>query len=80
MLTSLLAEALAVTFDNLNMTASILECAEQASEDLSPDARQRLGLVHAGLALAIQGMECEELQQLIQQSEASYDFEEFLAS
>ncbi|MGR3279999.1 hypothetical protein ACSYAD_33635 [Acaryochloris marina NIES-2412] len=73
MLTSLLAEALAVTFDNLTMTASILECAEEASEDLSPEARKRLGLVHAGLALAIQGMECDELQQLIKRSEIYCD-------
>ncbi|KAI9130182.1 hypothetical protein [Acaryochloris sp. CCMEE 5410] len=74
MLTSLLAEALAITFDNLNMTASIFECAEEAAEDLSPVARQKLGLVHAGLALAIQGMECDELQQLIQRSELYCDF------
>ncbi|NJK42080.1 MAG: hypothetical protein HC934_13505 [Acaryochloridaceae cyanobacterium SU_2_1] len=69
MLTSLLAEALAVTYDNLNMTATILDCAEEASEDLSLEARQRLSLVHAGLALALQGMECEELQEIIRQSE-----------
>ncbi len=74
MLTSLLAEALAVTFDNLNMTASILDCAKEASEDLSPDARQRLGLVHTGVAMAIQAMECDELQHLIRQSEIYCDF------
>ncbi|MGR3279003.1 hypothetical protein ACSYAD_28475 [Acaryochloris marina NIES-2412] len=73
MLTSLLAEALAVTFDNLTMTASILECAEEASEDLSPEAKQRLALVHTGLAMAIQGMEFEELQQLIKRSEIYCD-------
>ena len=74
MLTSLLAEALAAAFDNLNMTASIFECAEEAAEDLSPGVRQKLGLVHAGLALAIQGMECEELQQMIKRSEIYCDF------
>lgn len=73
MLTSLLAEALAVTFDNLTMTASIFECAEEAAEDLSPEAKQKLGLVHAGLALALQGMECDELQQWIKQSEMYCD-------
>ena len=73
MLTSLLAEALAVTFDNLDMTANILECAEEAAEDLSTEARQRLGLVHTGLAMALQGMECDELQQLIKRSEAYCD-------
>lgn len=73
MLTSLLAEALAVIFDNLNTTASMFECVEEAAEDLSPEAKQKLGLVHAGLALAIQGIECEELQQLIKQSEIYCD-------
>lgn len=73
MLTSLLAEALAVAFDNLTMTANIFECAEEAAEDLSPDVKQRLLLVHMGLAMAIQGMECDELQQWIKQSEAYCD-------
>jgi hypothetical protein len=74
MLTTLLAEALAVTFDNLTMTATILDCAEEAAAELSPEARQRLSLVHTGLALAIQGMECDELQQLIKQSELFCDY------
>lgn len=74
MLTSYLAEALAVTFDNLTMTASIFECAEEAAEDLAPETRQRLGLIHAGLAMAIQGMEHNELQYLIQRSETYCDF------
>ena len=74
MLTSLLAEALAVTFDNLTMTATILDCAEEAAEELSSEARQRLALVHTGLAMAIQGMECDELQQLIKQSELFCDY------
>jgi len=73
MLTSLLAEALAVAFDNLMMTASIFECAEEAAEDLSLEAKQKLGLVHTGLALAIQGMEYDELQQWIKQSEMYSD-------
>jgi|GEM_PF-1533735 len=75
MLTSYLTEALAITFDNLTMTASIFECVEEATEDLSPETRQRLGLIHAGLAMAIQGMEHDELQQLIQRSETYCDFQ-----
>ena len=66
-MTSLFAEALVVTLDNLKMTASIFVCAEQAAKDLSPEARQRLGLVHAGMAMAIQALEYNELQQLIEQ-------------
>ena len=31
------------------MTAGIFKCAEGATEELSLEARQRLGLVHAGL-------------------------------
>ena len=70
MLASLLAEALAVTFDNLAMTSTILTCAEEASDELSSDARQRLSLVHTGLAMALQAMEYEEIQELIAQSES----------
>lgn len=73
MLTSFLAEVLAVTFDNLNMAANTFECAEEAAEDLSPEVRQRLRLIHAGLAMALQGMDYDELQQLIKQSEAYSD-------
>ncbi|MGR3277605.1 hypothetical protein ACSYAD_21135 [Acaryochloris marina NIES-2412] len=79
MLTSFLAEVLAVSFGNLTLTATMFKCAEEASEELSPEAKQRLALVHTGLAMAIQAMEFDELQQLIKQSEASCDFEEFLA-
>ena len=65
MLTCLLAEALAVTFDNLAMTAAILDCAEGAADTLNPDVRQRLNLVHTGLAMALQAMDCEEMETLI---------------
>ncbi|MGR3279932.1 hypothetical protein ACSYAD_33290 [Acaryochloris marina NIES-2412] len=71
-MTSLLAEAIAVTFDNLTMTVSVFEYVEEATEDsnLSPEARQRLGLVHTALAMAIQAMEHDELRQLIKQSQS----------
>jgi hypothetical protein len=65
MLESLLAEALAVTQDNLQMAQTILECAEEAAEDLSPEVRQRLNLVHVGLAMALQAFEDENLKALI---------------
>ncbi|MGB8701488.1 MAG: hypothetical protein WCD18_18900 [Thermosynechococcaceae cyanobacterium] len=70
MLTSLLAEALAVTVDNLNMTAAILTCAEEAAEELSPEAKQRLHLVQVSLAMALQALEHEELQQVMELSES----------
>jgi UDP-N-acetyl-D-mannosaminuronic acid transferase (WecB/TagA/CpsF family) len=70
MFTSLLAEALAVTVDNLNMTTAILDYTQAAAEELSAEAQQRLNLVHIGLAMALQAMEHEELQALIEQSDA----------
>lgn len=76
MLTSFLAEVLAVTFDNLTQTATMFECVEEASEELSPESKQRLALIHTGLAMAIQAMEFDELQQLIKQSENYFDFQE----
>jgi UDP-N-acetyl-D-mannosaminuronic acid transferase (WecB/TagA/CpsF family) len=70
MFTSLLAEALAVTVDNLNMTAAILDYTQSAAEELSLEAQQRLNLVHMGLAMASQAMEHEELQAIIEQADA----------
>jgi hypothetical protein len=70
MLTSLLAEALAVAFDNLNMTATILECSQAASEELSLEAQQRLNLVNLGLSMALQAMDHEELRSIMEQSES----------
>ena len=70
---SLLAEALAITLDNLTMTAGIFGCTQGSMEELSLEARQRLGLVHAGLAMAIQGLEHDELQQLIKRSKTYSD-------
>jgi hypothetical protein len=67
MLSSLISESLEVTFDNLNMASTILACAEEAVEDLSPEIRQRLSLVHIGLAMAMQALESKELHQLIAQ-------------
>jgi hypothetical protein len=70
MFTSLLAEALAVTADNLSMTATILACSEAAAQDLSPEARQRLSIVQMGLSMALQAMEHKELQHIMEQSDA----------
>lgn len=70
MFTSLLAEALAVTVDNLNMTSAVLHYTQSAVEELSPEAQQRLSLVHMGLTMALQAMEHQELQTLIEQADA----------
>lgn len=65
MLSSLLSESLEVTFDNLTMASTILSCAEEAAEELNPEIRQRLALVHMGLAMAMQALESEDLHRLI---------------
>jgi UDP-N-acetyl-D-mannosaminuronic acid transferase (WecB/TagA/CpsF family) len=70
MLTSLLAEALAVAVDNINMTATILECSQAAAEELSPEAQQRLNLVQVSLAMALQAMNHAELRSIMEQSDA----------
>jgi hypothetical protein len=70
MLNTLLAEALAVASDNLNMTASLLECTSDAAVDLSPEAQQRLNMIQLGLAMAMQAMNHDELIQVMEQSES----------
>jgi DNA-directed RNA polymerase subunit F len=69
MLNCLLAEALAEAAGNLNMTASILESTRDTAVDLSPEAQQRLNMVHMGLAMAMQAMNHDELCQIMEQSE-----------
>jgi hypothetical protein len=69
MFNSYLADVLAVAADNLNMTASVLECSVDAAVDLSPEAQQRLNQVHMGLAMAMQAMDHEELRQVMEQSD-----------
>jgi methylthioribose-1-phosphate isomerase len=69
MLNCLLAEALSEAADNLNMTASILESTRDTAVDLSPEAQQRLNMVHMGLAIAMQAMNHDELCQIMEQSE-----------
>lgn len=63
------AQSLALVFDNLTLAASIIECTEETTEELSPESKQGLDRVHTGLAMAIQGMECEELQALIKREQ-----------
>jgi hypothetical protein len=70
MFTTLLAEALAVAADNLNMTATILDCAQEAAVELSPEAQQRLNLVKVALSMALQAMNHDELRQVMEQSDS----------
>jgi hypothetical protein len=70
MFTSLLAEALAVAFDNLNMTTTILDCSQAAAEELSLEAQQRLNLVRTSLSMALQALEQDELRSIMEQSDA----------
>jgi hypothetical protein len=70
MFTSLLAEALAIAFDNLNMTTAILDCSQAAAAELSPEAQQRLNLVKISLSMALQALEHEELRSIMKQSDA----------
>lgn len=68
MLESLLSETLAVTADNLQMTVEMLKCAQEAATELPEETRQKLNLVHIGVALAVEALEDEALSQLVQQS------------
>lgn len=65
-----LANALTMVHDNLMLAVRIIECAEEAGEDLSPQARHGLARAYVGLAMATQGMENDELQALIIQSDS----------
>ncbi|MCG9893178.1 MAG: hypothetical protein MH252_19170 [Thermosynechococcaceae cyanobacterium MS004] len=69
MLTSLLAEVLAVTVDNLQVTATILDCTQDAAEELSLEAQQRLNLAKVSLAMALQALNHEELQAIMEESD-----------
>ncbi len=68
MLESLLSETLAVTADNLQMTVEMLKCAQEVAVELPEEAKQKLNLVHIGVALAIEALEDETLSQLVKQS------------
>jgi hypothetical protein len=65
MLISLLAEALAVTADNLDMNASFLVFAQEASEEFSPETQQKLNLLQFALSMALQALKHDELLPLV---------------
>lgn len=65
MLISLLAETLAVTADNLDMTASFPVFAQEMSEGLSPETQQRLNLVQFILSTTLQALKYDALLPLV---------------
>jgi hypothetical protein len=65
MLISLLAEALAVTADNLDINASFLVFAQEASEEFSPETQQKLNLLQFALSTALQALKHDELLPLV---------------
>jgi hypothetical protein len=68
MLISLLAEALAITADNLDMNASFLVFAQETSEEFSPETQQKLNLVQFALSMALQALKHDELLPLVDTS------------
>jgi hypothetical protein len=58
----LVSEILSTVSHNLCVGATLLECIETESQSLPPEARQRLALVHVGLAMALDALQSTELE------------------
>jgi hypothetical protein len=58
----LISEILSTVSHNLCVGATLLECIETESQVLQPEARQRLALVHVGLAMALDALQSTELE------------------
>jgi hypothetical protein len=58
----LISEILATVSHNLCVGATLLECVESESQQLPPDVRSKLALVHVGLAMALDALQSTELQ------------------
>jgi hypothetical protein len=58
----LISEILSTVSHNLCVGATLLECIETESQALQPEARQRLALVHVGLAMALDALQSTELE------------------
>ncbi|HEY9827120.1 MAG TPA: hypothetical protein V6D19_16910 [Stenomitos sp.] len=61
----LVSEILATVSHNLCIGATLLECVEGESKQLQPEVRQKLALVHVGLAMALDALQSSELQTCI---------------
>lgn len=58
----LVSEILSTVSHNLCVGATLLECIETESQQLQPEARQKLALVHVGLAMALDALQSKELE------------------
>ncbi len=58
----LVSEILATVSHNLCVGATLLECVESEVQEMAPDVRQQMALVHVGLAMAMDALQSEPLQ------------------
>lgn len=58
----LISEMLATVSHNLCVGATLLECLETEAQELQPEVRQKMALVHVGLAMALDALQSPELQ------------------
>jgi hypothetical protein len=65
----LVSEILSTVSHNLCVGATLLECIETESQYLQPEARQKLALVHVGLAMALDALQSTELEAWIEGGE-----------
>ncbi len=65
--TYLTAEMLSTVSHNLSVGATLLECleAEVDPQEMDPAMRQQLALVHLGLAMAMDALNTDQLQNLM---------------
>lgn len=61
----LVSEILATVSHNLCVGATLLECLETESQQLQPEVRKKMALVHVGLAMALDALQSTELQTCI---------------
>jgi hypothetical protein len=60
--THLVSEILETIAHNLCVGATLLECVESESQQLEPEVRNKLALIHVGLAMALDALQSTELQ------------------
>ncbi|MCG9892235.1 MAG: hypothetical protein MH252_14320 [Thermosynechococcaceae cyanobacterium MS004] len=65
----LVSEILSTVSHNLCVGATLLECVETETQHLQPEARQKLALVHIGLAMALDALQSTELEAWIEGEE-----------
>jgi Flp pilus assembly protein TadB len=58
----IVSEILETIAHNLCVGATLLECVESESQQLQPEVRNKLALIHVGLAMALDALQSTELQ------------------